>query len=91
MKEAHLIFKGRVQGVGFRATLQRHALKLSLKGRAKNLDDGSVEVFVQGEENEIKDFITLVKSQSKPAQILEIEVSFKKIEQPFPNFEIVYE
>jgi acylphosphatase len=40
---------GRVQGVGFRNYIQKHASRLSLTGYAKNLADGSVEVVAVGE------------------------------------------
>lgn len=40
---------GMVQGVGFRYSTQREALKLGLTGYARNLDDGSVEVLACGE------------------------------------------
>lgn len=39
---------GRVQGVGFRAFVERHASALDLAGWVRNVDDGSVEVHAQG-------------------------------------------
>ena len=39
---------GRVQGVGFRYTARREALRLELGGFAKNLPDGSVEIEIEG-------------------------------------------
>ena len=43
-----IIFKGRVQGVGFRYTTQRAANRYDLAGLVLNLPDGSVEAFLQG-------------------------------------------
>ena len=40
--------RGRVQGVGFRDFTQRAASGLGLTGWARNLDDGSVEVYAVG-------------------------------------------
>jgi len=41
---------GRVQGVGYRAFAVAAGSALGLSGLARNLADGSVEVFAQGEE-----------------------------------------
>jgi acylphosphatase len=40
---------GRVQGVWFRDSTRREALKLGISGYAKNLQNGDVEVFADGE------------------------------------------
>ncbi len=44
----HVIFRGRVQGVGFRYTTQRAANHYGLTGFVKNLPDGTVEALFQG-------------------------------------------
>ncbi len=41
--------RGRVQGVSFRAFVREKAEQRNLKGWAKNLEDGSVEVVLQGD------------------------------------------
>ena len=43
------LVRGRVQGVGFRASTRYQANKLRLAGSAMNQADGSVEVLVTGE------------------------------------------
>lgn len=42
--------EGKVQGVWFRESTRRQAVKLGLHGHAINLQDGSVEVLVWGPE-----------------------------------------
>ena len=49
----HLIFSGRVQGVGFRYQARHLAQALGLTGWVKNLWDERVEMEVQGEEAQI--------------------------------------
>ena len=49
----HIIFKGEVQGVGFRYTLSLLAEKYHLTGTVKNLADGSVEAYMQGEDKDL--------------------------------------
>lgn len=58
----HIIFSGRVQGVGFRYTTQRAASRYELTGFVRNLSNGTVEALLQGTKaniqaclNEIKD------------------------------------
>ena len=46
---AHVIVRGRVQGVGFRWHTCRTARSLGVSGWVANLDDGRVEVCVQGD------------------------------------------
>jgi acylphosphatase len=43
-----ILFSGRVQGVGFRATCVDFARGRALSGTVRNLDDGRVELVVQG-------------------------------------------
>lgn len=53
MKRFYIIFKGQVQGVGFRWTAAQIAYKYNLTGWVRNLDDGDVELQIQGNENEL--------------------------------------
>lgn len=48
MIRKRIVFKGRVQGVGFRFTAVRYASHLGLSGWVKNMYDGSVLMEVQG-------------------------------------------
>ncbi|KAF1708787.1 acylphosphatase [Pseudoxanthomonas kalamensis DSM 18571] len=46
---ARFIVVGRVQGVYYRVSTRKQALRLGLRGYAKNLADGSVEVLAIGD------------------------------------------
>ena len=50
-----IIYSGRVQGVGFRFTCQRIALRYDLAGYVKNLPNGSVELLIQGHPEDVTD------------------------------------
>jgi acylphosphatase len=50
------IISGIVHGVGFRYFAQRSAARHQVTGYVKNLDDGSVETFVQGGERQVMAF-----------------------------------
>ncbi|KGT94229.1 acylphosphatase [Erwinia typographi] len=53
---------GVVQGVGFRYSTQQQAKALHLKGYARNLEDGSVEVLACGEESDVHSLISWLKA-----------------------------
>lgn len=57
MVAKHIIFIGRVQGVGFRFTAQRAAGRHKLTGFVRNLWDGTVEILAQGRPEDIDDYI----------------------------------
>ena len=52
-----IVFSGRVQGVGFRYTAQRSAQQYELIGYVKNLPNGCVEMFAQGDERDVNNCI----------------------------------
>ena len=49
MPAARFLVGGKVQGVWFRASTRDEALRLGLRGHARNLDDGRVEVLAIGD------------------------------------------
>lgn len=53
----HMIVKGRVQGVAYRAWTVQTAGVLGLSGWVRNRSDGTVEAVVQGVENAVERFI----------------------------------
>ena len=57
MTAKHVIFIGRVQGVGFRYTAHRTAQRNQLTGFVRNLPDGTVEMLAQGPIRDIDDCI----------------------------------
>lgn len=88
MKAFRVKFCGEVQGVGFRATVRRHALKLGLRGYARNLPDGCVEVVVAAENvDAVNTLIDRLKGV-KTARITSVEAEEFSLENPPDGFEI---
>ncbi|MCK9329697.1 MAG: acylphosphatase [Candidatus Cloacimonetes bacterium] len=92
MQTLKLLVEGRVQGVGFRHYIFKYAKRLELKGYVKNLDDGKVEIVVNGEESKISDMIKV--SRKGPTfswvyniQVYDIDESNKEI---YDDFKIIY-
>ena len=65
---------GRVQRVGYRRFILDSAQELSLSGYVKNEKDGSVTIFVQGDETIIEKFIEIMKSPPPPAYVKSIDI-----------------
>jgi acylphosphatase len=57
MVAKHIVFSGRVQGVGFRYTAHRMAGRHRLTGYVRNLPNGTVEILAQGPAQDIDDCI----------------------------------
>ena len=72
--ERRVIFKGRVQGVGFRAWVYEQARRIDLKGSIRNLPDGTVEMQVRGLKPQLEAFIQLIKEKG-PGRIEEVVVT----------------
>ena len=59
MKAIHISIYGQVQGVGFRAWIKEEADKLKVFGWVRNASDGSVELFLQGDESSVNQLLAL--------------------------------
>lgn len=56
-------FSGNVQGVGFRYTARSIAKQFSVTGYVMNLSDGQVEIYAEGELQEVDDFIRAIRAE----------------------------
>lgn len=74
MVKARLIVKGNVQGVGYRTLVKLFARRLGIEGLIRNLDDGSVEVFVEGSKLAIKKFLKRIEVKGRPEDPLSLHV-----------------
>ncbi len=68
----HLVITGRVQGVGYRAFVQRWAQDLKLDGWVRNRSDGTVEVEVFGETIALESLIDACRRGPPGATVTEI-------------------
>jgi acylphosphatase len=57
-KQVHVIYRGKVQGVGFRFSVRSLAQHLDVKGWVSNLSDGTVEMVAEQDELILNDLLS---------------------------------
>jgi acylphosphatase len=87
---AHLLIKGRVQGVGFRWFVSDIATSFGLTGWTKNLSDGRVETLFEGDRGAIEAAIERCAEGPRSAIVSEIEVNWDEKPQDLSGFGIRY-
>jgi acylphosphatase len=88
-KQLHGTVRGRVQGVFFRANMQREARRLGLTGWVKNLPDGSVEFLAEGEEQELKELLGWAQRGPSAARVDRVDSRWRSYTGDYTDFRIV--
>jgi len=65
----HLVVHGRVQGVGYRAFVEREARARHLQGWVRNCRDGTVEVLLAGDAPVVEDMIAICRRGPSGARV----------------------
>jgi acylphosphatase len=63
------VVRGRVQGVGFRFWTRSRALELGLRGWARNLADGRVEVVAEGARTHCVELLGVLRGPGVPGRV----------------------
>jgi acylphosphatase len=87
---AHVIFKGKVQGVFFRANTERKAVELYIAGWVRNREDSSVEAVFEGPKHKIQELIRFCETGQMYAKVEDLNVSWEEYQNEFDDFEIRY-
>jgi len=82
-------FSGQVQGVYFRATTEQISKEFSVTGRVKNLPDGRVWLFAEGEQSEVEAFFSQIV-EVRGRHITETEKEESLGSRQFQDFSIAY-
>ncbi|HEX8931932.1 MAG TPA: acylphosphatase [Patescibacteria group bacterium] len=86
--QAHLFISGTVQGVGFRQFVKSQARKLGLNGFARNVEDGGVEVVLQGTQEKIEQMIGLCRQGPFLAEVKQLGFEWEEARESFTDFVI---
>jgi acylphosphatase len=69
-----ILVSGRVQGVFYRDACRREADRIGVGGSARNLDDGRVEVIVEGDPDAVEEMTEWCRSGSEAATVSNIDI-----------------
>lgn len=75
---ATVLVGGRVQGVGYRAFVRRHALDLDLAGQVENLADGRVEVVLEGARARVDHLLVHLRRGPAHADVAGLDVTWSE-------------
>jgi acylphosphatase len=73
-RAVHVLIKGFVQGVGFRAWTERQANALGVSGWVRNTADGNVEAVFSGPANAVDTMLAVCKEGPRGARVERVEV-----------------
>ena len=84
-----VVYSGRVQGVGFRWQVKQVSGDFVVTGFVRNLEDGTVELLVEGDSSEVRGMIGAVEKKLKDFWNSKIEDE-RAGDSQFENFSIDY-
>jgi acylphosphatase len=87
-EELHAVVHGRVQGIGFRYFVVEHALALGLRGFARNLSNGDVEVLAQGPRSALERLLLLLRQGPSPAYVTEVTTTWRQPTEHVSGFHV---
>lgn len=88
-KSTRLYITGIVQGVFFRMFIKENAERYNVKGFVRNLEDGRIEIFLEGDVNNVNKMIEICKKGPKHSQIRNVEIKPEKF-QEFKVFKVLH-
>jgi acylphosphatase len=88
-KQLHVYYSGKVQGIGFRYTIQDIASSFKVCGWVKNLSDSRVEVLAEAEEDTLGSFLKQI-NQRFSRYIKEANVEWQPASGEFRDFLITF-
>lgn len=88
-RTVHVSITGRVQGVGYRAFVERAAIRLGLRGWVRNRRDGSVEAVFSGEGEAIEAMLAECRKGPRLAVVADVVVEELAADRDFDGFSVL--
>jgi acylphosphatase len=83
------IVTGNVQEVGFRAMIQRRAIRYNLAGSVENKSDKSVQFFLQGDDDRIDKAVNAIQQGTKKSSDVNVSLSPTSVRPDLRTFTVV--
>jgi len=90
MQRVHLIARGRVQGVYFRASARDRARQLGLSGWVRNCPDGSVAILAEGERARLEQLVVWCHGGPPGAVVTGLDAEWREASGEFVGFVVRY-
>lgn len=87
---AHMIIRGTVQGVYYRANTVDRARQLALSGWVRNRTDGTVEAVAQGPRGKVEELVNWCRSGPPAAVVTDVQVRFEGADAALEDFQVRY-
>jgi acylphosphatase len=90
LRAAHIYVSGRVQGVNFRFYTRQEAVRLGVDGWVRNLMDGRVEAWIQGEEEAVAQMIAWCRHGPPSARVDDVQVEWETPRKDLSRFGVAF-
>jgi len=89
-KQLHILVSGWVQGVGFRYFARTKAATLNIKGYAKNLSGGKVEIVAEGEKGDLDKYVMELRRGPTLARVTNLKIKEFPYTGKYQTFRILW-
>jgi len=89
-KQLHILVSGWVQGVGFRYFAQVKAAACNVKGHAKNLPDGKVEIVAEGRKEDLDKYVRELRRGPLLARVTNVKIKELPYSGKYQTFRILW-
>jgi acylphosphatase len=88
--QRYILISGKVQGVGFRHFTRQNATRLGVRGYAKNLPNGKVEVVAEGDKATLDEFVKILWKGPSASRVEDVKVEARPHSGEYTSFGVKY-
>ena len=88
--QRYILISGVVQGVGFRHFTRQNAMRLGVRGYAKNLPNGKVEVVAEGDKATLDEFVKILWKGPPASRVEDVKVEARPHSGEYTSFGVKY-